>query len=394
MRLIFAAAISVLLFSPASAQTPLIPQMTSNNAPSGVASASTQAGYGACGAQLAWNAFDRSNSTGWFNDGSAPKTGWLQYTFTSAQTVGSYMIFGAGGCSPMTLARSPSAWQLICQDNGAVLDTRSGITWALNVTQTFTIAAPVSCLSYRLNITNNNGDASYVQVGELQLYAATEAPPPPPPQATKTLGCEGDSQTAVRLLVTAPLTWCAQLAASLGWNYVNFAVGGSKTAEVISRLPTDLLSSINCFVVQIGANDAYVASGSVNYPPELSAPLPGAYGVTLDQYKANLMTIANTIRAKGIPVTFMTPWPFSDVVNRVQFQFFVDAMKDVGDFIGVPVIDAYGLAQGGLWWNYQNNIPAFYSTYYADEEHPTAAAHALEARQFSAQRYSRSCAYH
>lgn len=370
----------------ANAQTSLIPIMTSNSTPSGVASASTEAGYGACGAQLAWNAFDNNNNTGWFNDATTPKTGWLQYSFYTNQLATSYTIFGAGGCNPMTLARSARDWQLICQDNGNILDSRVGITWTLNVSQTFVIASPSSCKNYRLNITNNNGDASYVQIGGFQLFNLA---------AVKTLACEGDSQTAPRLAVTANLTWCAKLAASLGWNYINFAVGGSKTTDVIGRLTANLPTlNADCFVIQIGANDAYVSTGSVNYPPELTSPLLGDYGITLTQYKINLNTIATMIRNKNIPVSFVTPWPFTDTLNRVQFQFFADAMKDVGRSINVSVIDVRDISQGGIWWNYQNNTSAYFSKFYVDQQHPTAIAHSYEADLFTKQQYSNSCAYH
>jgi len=106
------------------------------------------------------------------------------------------------------------------------------------------------------------------------------------------------------------------------------------------------------------------------------------------------MTIANLIRAKNIPVTFITPWPFSDATNRVQFQFFVDAMKDVGAFIGVPVVDAHGMAQGAIWWNYQNDTVSFFSKFYVDLEHETALGHERIAQLFWKDQNRGSCAYY
>jgi lysophospholipase L1-like esterase len=374
--------------SSASAQTPIIPVMTSNSAPSGIASASSELNLNLCGQQKAWSAMDGNANTAWFNSGSPVKVGWVQYGFSTPQTAASYSVTGLGSCGPMTAARAPTEWQLICQDTGAVLDSRSGVSWTSGISQSFTIAAPVACSNYRLNISNNGGDATYVQLAEWQLFAGATPPP-----TTKTLACEGDSQTAPRLAVTADLTWCAKLAARLGWNFINYAVGGSKSADVIARLPTDLASQPDSFVVMIGANDAYTASGSAGFPPELTGPLPTVSGVTLAQFRANLMTIANTIRAKNVPVAFMTPWPFSDAVNRVQFQFFVDAMKDVGAFIGVPVVDVHGMAQGSIWWNYQNDTAAFYAKFYVDTEHPTAMAHAYMAELFRRDRFSAACAH-
>jgi len=375
-------------------QVALFPQMTASSAPSGVASAQTELNLNLCGQQQAWNAFDRSTNTAWFNSGSPAKVGWVQYGFSVPQIAASYSVTGLGSCSPMTSTRAPSEWQVICQDTGALLDFRSGISWVAGVSQSFTIATPVACSVYRLTITNNGGDATYVQLAEWQLYGSSTPTPTPTPTPTKTLACEGDSQTSPRLAVTADLTWCAKLAALLGWNFVNYAVGGSKAADVIARLPTNLASQADCYVVMIGANDAYVASGSASYPPELTGPLPTSSGVTLSQFRANLMTIANLIRAKNIPVTFITPWPFSDATNRVQFQFFVDAMKDVGAFIGVPVVDAHGMAQGAIWWNYQNDTVSFFSKFYVDLEHETALGHERIAQLFWKDQNRGSCAYY
>lgn len=367
----------------ALAQTALVPQMTSDTAPSGVASSSTAGGYGVCGAQLSWNAFDRSGATEWVADVHA--TGWLQYGFTAAQTVATYSLMGWGSCGPSTSARAPKSWQLICQDTGAVLDTRANISFTQNVAQNFSIASPVSCLAYRLNITANNGDASYVQVMDLQLY---DGLPP------KTLACEGDSQTAIRTGVTDSQTWCALLAAKLGWNHVNFAVPGSTSQDVINRLPTDLLTKADCWVVQIGANDSFITSGSASYPPEWTAPQPGV--ISLAQFKTNLAAIKSMIGGStgAPPLTLMSQWPFFSTIDLVQEQFYVDGMKDVGAQLSIPVVDAWSMGITGLWQNYQNNLSAFAVNYELDYQHGTAAAHGKEAALFAQDRYKASCAYH
>lgn len=181
--------------SSASAQTPIIPVMTSNSAPSGIASASSELNLSLCGQQKAWSAMDGNANTAWFNSGSPVKVGWVQYGFSTPQTAASYSVTGLGSCGPMTAARAPTEWQLICQDTGAVLDSRSGVSWT------------------------------------------------------------------------------------------------------------------------------------------------------------------------------------------------------VGAFIGVPVVDVHGMAQGSIWWNYQNDTAAFYAKFYVDTEHPTAMAHAYMAELFKRDRFSAACAH-
>lgn len=217
---------------------------------------------------------------------------------------------------------------------------------------------------------------------------------------THTLGCEGDSQTAVRAGVTDAQTYCARVANGLGWNHLNFAVAGSTSQDVINRLPNDLASAgcCDCFLVQIGANDSFISpSTNASYPPEWTVPLvPPAPGLTDAQFQANLITIAAAVRGAGIPITFLTPWAFFATPDLVQQQFYVDAMKDQAALLvpPVPVVDMFALQLGGVWWNYGNNKPAFWSKYETDYQHPSVDGHAWEAAQFTKPRYAASCAFH
>jgi hypothetical protein len=66
-----------------------IPNMTSNNAPSGVVSSST-----ADASHPAWNAFDNNSNTYWLASGEDQK-GWLKYQFPVAKIIVGYTIYAA-----------------------------------------------------------------------------------------------------------------------------------------------------------------------------------------------------------------------------------------------------------------------------------------------------------
>jgi hypothetical protein len=135
------------------------PIMTSNTAPSGVASASTAV-------NPAWNAFDGNTSNDW--GGAAPPQ-WIQYQFTSSLIIRSYSIFYRGGTDGY-----PTNFNLQGSNDGisfTTLDTRTGFVYTLGQYNTFTITAPYSAYSYyRLNITAVN--AGNARMPELSFNEA------------------------------------------------------------------------------------------------------------------------------------------------------------------------------------------------------------------------------
>ena len=101
--------------------TNAIPTMTSNTAPSGIASADSffNSDYSA------WKAMDKSNTDyfGWLTGGTFPH--WLQYTFTSGKTITSYSVTSRNYPGWMV---SPTAWKLQGSNNGSSwtdLDTQT-----------------------------------------------------------------------------------------------------------------------------------------------------------------------------------------------------------------------------------------------------------------------------
>lgn len=91
--------------------------------------------------------------------------------------------------------RAPQAWTMEGSNDGSswtTLDTQTGQTSWLPVTglgevRTFTISSPgtTAYRYFRLNITANNGDATYTQVVELYLYGLAGSAPVVPPNTQR-----------------------------------------------------------------------------------------------------------------------------------------------------------------------------------------------------------------
>lgn len=148
----------------------LIPVMTSNTAPSGVASSSDD-----FPGTAAWNAFDGYKTPGsgnplvWTWQSNSPVC-WLRYQFPAAATVKSYKIFSYGG------NYEPKDWTFEGSNDGAswtVLDTQADIHWYPTEAKAFTLASPATYTYFRLNITANNGFDRAI-VAELELYGPGE----------------------------------------------------------------------------------------------------------------------------------------------------------------------------------------------------------------------------
>lgn len=143
-----------------------IPKMTSNVLPNGEASASST-----FSSAPAWMAFDKNTNTAtnaWVS--GATTTGWVQYKFTQKILIAKYVIYPQVN----SLTRAPRSWTLEGSDDGSTwetLDSRVDIAgWVNNVGKEFTIQTPKLKQYYRLNITANSGDASYLSLNELEMY--------------------------------------------------------------------------------------------------------------------------------------------------------------------------------------------------------------------------------
>jgi len=143
-----------------------IPVMTSDTAPSGVASASSNdpsPGYGA------WRAFDNTG-TSWISN-SGLNTGWVAYQFPTPQTIVQYTV------QADVASRAPKDWTFQAFSGSWVtLDTQTGQTgWGAGETRTFSIPNTTAYSSYRINVTANNGN-SRVQILEMQMMSSGTTP--------------------------------------------------------------------------------------------------------------------------------------------------------------------------------------------------------------------------
>lgn len=150
----------------------LIPKMTSNNLPSGVASASNEFSY-------AYRSFDGDFATISSAWGSNENTAWLRYDFPKPEVIEQYVIY------PQTTAtdRAPKDWTFEGSNDGVtwnVLDTQSNITeWVDSTPKKFTFSNSNSYKDYRINITANNG-SQYITLGELEMMSKLSSSTPNP----------------------------------------------------------------------------------------------------------------------------------------------------------------------------------------------------------------------
>lgn|GEM_PF-2663876 len=141
-----------------------IPIMTSNTAPSGIASASSA--DASFPAYLAFNGV--FNATGWRGLGATNQ--WLRYDFPTSKAIAKYSI------ATWTPTRSVKSWTFEGSNDGTiweVLDTRTNITtWVAGVKQEFIVDSSKvkSYKMYRINCSVNNGDASYTDISELEMF--------------------------------------------------------------------------------------------------------------------------------------------------------------------------------------------------------------------------------
>lgn len=149
----------------------LIPVMTSNTAPSGTVTYSTQYYAG-------WQAFAPNNTQwGWLSANAALPQ-WLGYQFPTAKTVRRYEMrqYNENAASGN---RRIKTWKFQGSSNGTDwtdLDTQTNYVWPTDWTDKsyfmFEIASPASYAYYRVYITANWGD-SYVGIGGLQMWDNT-----------------------------------------------------------------------------------------------------------------------------------------------------------------------------------------------------------------------------
>lgn len=148
----------------AAPTTNIIPEMTSNTAPSGVARASSV--Y--TSAYEPWQAFNSTDTDLYWN--AITNTGWIEYQFSEKMIVDKYSLKARQAIEYNDAM--PKAWTFEGFDGAAwvVLDTRSAQTaWGINEVRTFLFANTTAYSKYRLNVSVNNG-YNRLQLEQLGMY--------------------------------------------------------------------------------------------------------------------------------------------------------------------------------------------------------------------------------
>jgi hypothetical protein len=161
--------------------TNLIPAMTSNTTPSGVASANSD--YD--GAYPPWKAMDHVNPSNvangsiWVSASAAPW--WIQYQFASPTVVSSYAV---EGMSDGYLQQQLGEWTFQGWNGSTwtILDSQTGhgnSYWApAPQKHTYSFTNSTAYSAYRLYITKSSGyfetsEQAYMTPGEIEFYGST-----------------------------------------------------------------------------------------------------------------------------------------------------------------------------------------------------------------------------
>lgn len=146
-----------------------IPTMISNIAPFGRVSSS-----GVSSSFYAWYAFNKNiNEIGWI---SSSAKSWIQYQFREPKIIIKYSVTNASSASTVSYAtRAPKNWTFEGSNDGLtwdILDTQTDqISWESSQKRTFSITNTRPYLTYRLNITVNNG-SNDTAINEFEMFEA------------------------------------------------------------------------------------------------------------------------------------------------------------------------------------------------------------------------------
>lgn len=142
----------------------LIPIMTSNTNPQGLASASSERSS----TYAAWKAFDGDSTTWWSSTSAGASTCNLNYTFIIPQVIDKYTV-----TSTTTTNTAPKTWKFQGRigSTWTDLDTQASVTgWGSKETKTYTFTNTTAYWEYRINITANNG-GTYTEITTMEMMA-------------------------------------------------------------------------------------------------------------------------------------------------------------------------------------------------------------------------------
>ncbi|WP_311078329.1 DUF1565 domain-containing protein [Paenibacillus polymyxa] len=156
----------------------IIPKMTNNAAPSGLAF--SKGAYGSNEAYLAFNQTDENE--GYCSTNSSGGVGFLGYKFTAPKVIAKYVVRNG---TLTSFKRLPKNWSFEGSNNSTngidgtweILDRQTKQTWNTPATdKVFEIENIKAFATYRLNWTANNGATDYTSVGELKMFELLTVP--------------------------------------------------------------------------------------------------------------------------------------------------------------------------------------------------------------------------
>jgi hypothetical protein len=124
--------------------------------------------------QEAYRVFDNATPNGW-SPTSGTTTGYVGYSYPTAKSINKYTVQARSG-GGFIAAANPRDWTFEASNTGdwsgeeVILDTVTNeIGWTNSEKRTFTFENTISYLYYRMNVSANNGDGTFLTVGELEF---------------------------------------------------------------------------------------------------------------------------------------------------------------------------------------------------------------------------------
>ena len=158
----------------------LIPLMTSDTEPEGIASSSGINHHDTKGVYGAYKVFDHTNETmGWVGI-HGQKYGWIAYEFSTKTVVNKYTLQVRPYNDPFSY---PKDWTFEGWDgvNWIILDQQSGILdWSSDTKKEFTFNNNIPYKKYRLNVTETGDpNPNYLALGEMEMMQKISSTPDP-----------------------------------------------------------------------------------------------------------------------------------------------------------------------------------------------------------------------
>jgi fibronectin type 3 domain-containing protein len=296
----------------------LIPKMTSNTTPSGVASASSEWSS----SHQPFNAFDdRLDTYGWVTKAGVT-TGWLQYEFPTPQVVSKYTITAREFMS----GESPKNWTFEAYDgtNWVILDTRSNVTgWSKDQKREFTFINNTAYTKYRINITANNGYSSYTAIDEMEMMTVAAVTP----EAPILSGVPGDNSNT--------LTWTTVDNAT-GYNVKRATTSGGPYTTIANNITeetytdTEVTNGTTYYYVVSAMNEAGESANSneVILTPSEQISVPDSptnlNGIPGDGYVSLTWDAVTNATSYKVKRSTTPSGPFTEVATDITGTTFVD----------------------------------------------------------------------